>query len=923
MFRPSPASRTLTTRLAAGFFCAALTAGAAAPAALAQAERPASYSDMVLNIGSTDMDRNFVWYSDTDAAGQQVRLTSASGEQRLLAPTASGPSLDQPGLTWHHASVTGLEPGTAYTWQAGSDALGWSEAFTFTTDADAELSTLVFGDTQIGSGGGLPTDGAAWQDTLDVALGIEPDPDFLLSVGDQVNTHDSAQEYRDYLAPDQLREHALATNIGNHDDGSASDAQHSYAEHFNMPNRTGLEGWNNEMGNYWHIQEGVLFVSLNSNEQDPAKHEAWLREVIAEHGAEAEWTVAAWHHSLYSTASHATDADIEKRREWMPPLMSELGVDVVLSGHDHVYNRTHMLNNGHPVGDLSAPAEHAVFDGEVLYLTMQSSTGSKYYTIQDGIDFLFNAVQSQNRVPAFAHLTTRGDELRVTTHQVDGVVVDDVTIAPAPEGATPNPVPEGPAETVFRGAGAIDQPVPTVYDEATGLYRAEARILSGQDDVEEPAGGGDLDVTSSDLELSHESPGDDDTDPQHVGVRFDQVDIPAGAVVERAYIQFTTDEPEKSQGPLDLRIHAEADGAPARYDEFAAAPVSGRDYLEQTVAWTDAPTWDNAGEAGEAQRTPDLSALVQAVVDGEDWARHGALAFMITGEGTRTAEAYEGGGSDEAPRLMVEYSMPDGVADVRQRIADARDDVEEKSSGAMDHGSSDLEIVDENSGNPSQVVGLRYPGLQIPAGSEILSARVQFATDEDDKNTDPFDVRIRAEDVDDSAAFSDADGDLSARTVTDAVAHWTGIPAWEIEHQAGAAQRTVDLSAVVQEVVDRDGWAEGNALTLLLTGTGRRSAESADGEPALAPELSVTYRTPDGDVVEEPVEEEPTEPGNGNGNGKGHAYGPGANGKEFGQSQGNGPKAKDGKDAPGHGKGKGAEKGGKAYGHAQGNGPKR
>ena len=342
--------RRILAPLAAGTIGLTMAFGTL-PAVAATVPEPSavSYSNMVMNVGATDSDRNFVWYSSSDSGQQQVRLEEKGVEDavELLAADSSGTSNDFPELTWHHAGATGLKPGTTYAWQVGSEDEGWSDAYEFTTQDDDALDVLVFGDTQIGSGGGQPSDGKAWQDTLDTALKTVENPDFLLSVGDQVNTHDSAGEYADYLAPDQLREHALATNIGNHDDGSRDDAKHSYTEHFNMPNRTANPGWNNEMGNYWYIQHGVLFVSLNSNHQVAKDHEQYVREVVAEHGADVEWKVATWHHSLYSTASHATDRDIEVRREWMPSLMTELDIDVVFSGHDHVYNRSNLLYNGH------------------------------------------------------------------------------------------------------------------------------------------------------------------------------------------------------------------------------------------------------------------------------------------------------------------------------------------------------------------------------------------------------------------------------------------------------------------------------------------------------------------------------------------------------------------------------------------------
>ncbi len=838
------------------------------PAMAAPTAEPTSvsYSNLVMNIGATEADRNFVWYSTSDAADQQVRLVEKGAPEtaQLLDSAATGTSLDFPELTWNHAGVQGLTPGTTYEWQVGSEAEGWSETYEFTTQADDRLDVLVFGDTQIGSGGGQPSDGGAWQDTLDTALADVENPDFLLSVGDQVNNHASASEYTDYLAPDALRGHALATNIGNHDDGSRDDAQHAYAEHFNMPHRTGNPGWNNEMGNYWYIQDETLFVSLNSNHKVAADHEAYVRQVVAEHGQDAQWKVATWHHSLYSTASHATDGDIVERREWMPSLMTELDFDVVFSGHDHVYNRSNLMYNGHPVNNPvtadspEAPAELAKYEGEVLYMTMQSSTGSKYYGIQDGIDFTYNAVQSQERTPAYAHLEVDGDTLSITEHQVDGTVLDQVSMT---RQGTPNPVapPEGIGQTEFEGPGVVDTPIENVVDPETGEVTVEARTLSPFDDVEESVGDGVMDISSSDIEIVQESPGDEDLDDQFAGLRFDQVGIPAGATITGAYLQFTTDEHDKTGDPFDVKIHLEDTGTAAKYSDEAFA-VSSRSYLEETVAWKDAPVWTTNGEQGVDQRTPDLTALVQAVVDREDWARGGALNFKLSGTGTRTAEAYEGGGSEQAPKLMVTYELPEGVSEARGLILEDRDDVEQyvdgENAGYMDHGSSDLEIVDEKA-DRRQAVGLRYADLQIPAGAEILSARVQFTTDEADKNIDPFAVAIAAEATDDSAAFSDEAHNLTSRTLTEATAEWSGIPAWEIEHESGPAQRTADLSAVVQEVVDREGWAEGNALSLVLTGEGQRSAESRDGEADMAPELWVTYR----DGAEEPTgPTDPTDP---------------------------------------------------------------
>jgi hypothetical protein len=100
---------------------------------------------------------------------------------------------------------------------------------------------------------------------------------------------------------------------------------------------------------------------------------------------------------------------------------------------------------------------------------------------------------------------------------------------------------------------------------------------------------------------------------------------------------------------------------------------------------------------------------------------------------------------------------------------------------------------------------------------------------------------VRGEAADDAVSFSTTAGDVSGRPATAASAAWS--PAdWTAVGQAGAAQRTPDLSAVVQEIVARPGWAPGHALVLVVSGSGTRIAESYEGAPSAAPLLRVEYR---------------------------------------------------------------------------------
>ncbi|HEX5946822.1 MAG TPA: hypothetical protein VFY82_11120 [Acidimicrobiales bacterium] len=173
-------------------------------------------------------------------------------------------------------------------------------------------------------------------------------------------------------------------------------------------------------------------------------------------------------------------------------------------------------------------------------------------------------------------------------------------------------------------------------------------------------------------------------------------------------------------------------------------------------------------------------------------------------------------------------------------LAAASDDAEEDTAnGAVDLTSSDIELVAE--GARVQVVGLRFAGVALPDGAVVQNAWVQFTTDETDGSASSLVISGQA--ADDATTFSTAIADVSARARTTASAAWSP-PAWATVGQAGAGQRTPNLAAVVQQIVDRPGWVSGNPLAFVITGSGRRTAEAFNAGPGAAPRLHIEYTVP-------------------------------------------------------------------------------
>lgn len=151
-------------------------------------------------------------------------------------------------------------------------------------------------------------------------------------------------------------------------------------------------------------------------------------------------------------------------------------------------------------------------------------------------------------------------------------------------------------------------------------------------------------------------------------------------------------------------------------------------------------------------------------------------------------------------------------------VATGSDDAEESSNGSMSVTSSDLELVYDGS---NQKVGMRFQNVTIPQGATIESAYVEFNVDE--VNIGSTDLTFYGEDIDNSPTYLNIVGNISSRTKTTASVDWDNVPSWLITN---TKQQSPDLSSIIQEIVDRNGWVEGYSLSIIVNGTGERTADS-------------------------------------------------------------------------------------------------
>ncbi len=453
-----------------------------------------------------------------------------------------------------------------------------------------------------------------------------------------------------------------------------------------------------------------------------------------------------------------------------------------------------------PTVTITSPSDGSQFDEETPVVISASASDSDG-TIAS-VDFYANEVLigSDNTAPYAATYTIGVGRIALTAVATDN------------EGASNT-------DQISVSAGAFSQTI-------------EKRINSSLDDVEENANGS-IYTNSSDIELV----ADGSRGNQIIGLRFADLDIPQGATIDEAYIQFTCDETNTRATSVHIKAH-NTDNAPV----FQASNnnVSARSRTSASALW-EPNSWNSVGAATSNERTPELKFILQELVNRNDWNAGNAMAFIIEGTGERTAEAYDGT-SSSAPLLHVSFTVGEQpepeITVFERRVTTGNDDAEEGESGAMYLNSSDLEFAyDSYRSQGNQEVGIRFTNVEIPQGAAITNAYLTFTVDE--VTTDTCDLTIYAQNADHAALFTTSSGNISSREKTVSSVNWSP-QAWS---SVGQKFNTPDLTDVVQEVVDRSGWNVGNNMVFVLTGTGKRTAESYNGSPANAPLLHVTYES--------------------------------------------------------------------------------
>jgi hypothetical protein len=297
--------------------------------------------------------------------------------------------------TEHELTVTGLSPDTKYFYSVGtaSASLQATSSNFFTTlppaNTTRKLRFAVFGDCGRNDNSFQTQTLAQYQSYLS-ANGIDA-ADGMLLLGDNAYSSGTEAEYNTNFfgvyGGNILRNHKLYPAPGNHDYYGTSTTSRSgaYYLNFTMPTNGEIGGVPSGTEAYYSYDIGdIHFMSLDSygQEADATKlydtlgaQVTWIKADLA--ATDKKWVIAYWHHPPYTMGSHNSDSETDLRdiRERFIRILERNGVDIILCGHSHDYERSYLLKGYYKAN----PADPVVNEVNFNINTHTASSSSGRY----------------------------------------------------------------------------------------------------------------------------------------------------------------------------------------------------------------------------------------------------------------------------------------------------------------------------------------------------------------------------------------------------------------------------------------------------------------------------------------------------------------------------------------------------------------
>ena len=386
----------------------------------------ADFTDVLMNVGSDETERNLSWYSKSKGAAEVRYGKSTDGTlpANYMSAKAVAVQSHKEGYYVYQATMTALEENTSYIYTL---VVGESESspYSFKVGSFGDSFTFAFiADAQVGSASG----GRAWTDSLVKIKKNFSDVSFIVSGGDQ--TSDPARESDfEYFISSELSTLAVSTTVGPPHDNTVR-----FREHYNLPNLSTKYGVTTTSADYFYKYNSVLFMHLNVENSSYENHVKFMEQAIEEN-PDCAWRIVVLHYSFFTGGKHSTDGAVQNFRSNLAGEFNRLDVDAVLSGHDHIYARSQLMLNGNTVSS-DVVTNNSVTDPEgTLYLCGTSASGTDFDVITQNDDDAYIAYRDDRDRKGAVIFEVNAGTLSFKSYFLDGntpELMDSFTIHKTP-----------------------------------------------------------------------------------------------------------------------------------------------------------------------------------------------------------------------------------------------------------------------------------------------------------------------------------------------------------------------------------------------------------------------------------------------------------------------------------------------------------
>ncbi len=307
-----------------------------------------------------------VKWSTDDSVNSHVSYGTSPGNLDQSVTISGNRSL-------HEVKITGLAPGSKYYYSVGSSTQALvggdnNHYFKTTLPKDSQQPIRIWA---IGDSGTANSSARAVRDAY-LNFNGAGETDLMIMLGDNAYNDGTDSEYQAAVFntyPSLLRNTMLWSTLGNHDGHSADSASQSgpYYNIFTFPRNAESGGLASGTEAYFSFDYGdIHFINLDSYETNRSSSGAMMNWLEADLSTtDKKWVIAFFHHPPYSKGSHNSDSEsnlIDMRQNALP-ILESYGVDLVLSGHSHSYERSYLID-GHYGNSGSFNNSHKVDGGD-------------------------------------------------------------------------------------------------------------------------------------------------------------------------------------------------------------------------------------------------------------------------------------------------------------------------------------------------------------------------------------------------------------------------------------------------------------------------------------------------------------------------------------------------------------------------------